>query len=200
MKVDKPFSIERFEANVSQSTVPSPPLNYPCYVLEWNLYRRAAKRRCPGQADAQLSLFEGHSSDAFARERSEESACFEGAGAQLRLELRFLNSSFSSSRFSIRAFRAYPLIEGIQTILYRAIRGKSISVNSTLPLLNSASESRPVRAGCHRHQRGGDAGRDGLESFLTREYPVRYLLPSSSEEPPRNNKCWAWALSFCCRR
>ena len=32
-----------------------------------------------------------------------------------------------------RAFRDYPLIEIRQTILYRAIRGNSISVNSTLP-------------------------------------------------------------------
>ena len=32
-----------------------------------------------------------------------------------------------------QAFRAYPLIEIRQTILYRAIRGNRISVNSTLP-------------------------------------------------------------------
>ena len=39
----------------------------------------------------------------------------------------------SSSNFSIRAFRAYPLIEIIQAAPCRAIRGNSISVNSTLP-------------------------------------------------------------------
>ena len=41
----------------------------------------------------------------------------------------------SSSNFSVRAFRAYPLIEIRQTVPCRAIRGNSISVNSTLPLL-----------------------------------------------------------------
>ena len=40
------------------------------------------------------------------------------------------------SIFSIRAFRAYPLIEIRQTVLCRAIRGNSISVNSTLPPLS----------------------------------------------------------------
>ena len=39
----------------------------------------------------------------------------------------------SSSNFSIRAFRAYPLIEIRQTVPCRSIRGNSISVNSTLP-------------------------------------------------------------------
>ena len=39
----------------------------------------------------------------------------------------------SSSNFSIRAFRAYPLIEIRQTVPHRAIRGNSISVNSSLP-------------------------------------------------------------------
>ena len=40
-------------------------------------------------------------------------------------ELEFINSSFSSSNLSIRAFRAYPLIELRQTVPRRAIRGKS---------------------------------------------------------------------------
>ena len=41
----------------------------------------------------------------------------------------------SRSSFSIRAFRAYILIEIRQTVPCRAIRGNSISVNSTLPPL-----------------------------------------------------------------
>ena len=51
------------------------------------------------------------------------------AGGTIRLEplieLKSLNSSLSSSNFSIRAFRAYPLIEIRQTAPCRAIRGKS---------------------------------------------------------------------------
>ena len=39
----------------------------------------------------------------------------------------------SNSNFSIRAFRACPLIEIRQTVPCRAIRGNSISVNGTLP-------------------------------------------------------------------
>ena len=49
----------------------------------------------------------------------------------------------SSSNFSIRAFRAYPLIEIRQTVPCRAIRGNSISVNCTLPPLSHA----PLRTG-----------------------------------------------------
>ena len=60
-------------------------------------------------------------------------------GGMMRLEtlieLKFHNSSFSSSNFSIRAFRACPLIKIRQTVPCRAIRGNSISVNSTLPPL-----------------------------------------------------------------
>ena len=47
------------------------------------------------------------------------------------IELNFLDSSFSSSNPSIRAFRAYPLIEIRQAVPCRAVRGTSISVNST---------------------------------------------------------------------
>ena len=53
------------------------------------------------------------------------------------IELKFLNSNFSSSNSSIRCFRARPLIAIGQTSIYRAIRGNSISVNSTLPPLSS---------------------------------------------------------------
>ena len=42
----------------------------------------------------------------------------------------------SSSNFSIRVVRAYPLIKVRQTVPCRAIRGNSISVNSTLPPLS----------------------------------------------------------------
>ena len=41
------------------------------------------------------------------------------------IELKFLNSSFSTSNLSIRAVRARPLIEARQTVPCRAIRGKS---------------------------------------------------------------------------
>ena len=41
-------------------------------------------------------------------------------------------TSSSSSSFSIRDFRAYPLIETRRAVPRRAIRGSSISVNSTL--------------------------------------------------------------------
>ena len=53
-------------------------------------------------------------------------------------ELKCLNSSFSSSNFSIRVFRAYPLIELRRTAPCRAIRGSSILVNSTPPPLKDA--------------------------------------------------------------
>ena len=57
-------------------------------------------------------------------------------GGMIRLEPSL------SSNFSIRSFRAYPLIEIRQTVPYRAIRADSISINSILPpsccaLLNS---------------------------------------------------------------
>ena len=41
------------------------------------------------------------------------------------IELKLLNSSFSSSHFSIRVFRAYPLIDIRHTVPCRAIRHKS---------------------------------------------------------------------------
>ena len=59
-------------------------------------------------------------------------------GGMIRLEtlieVKFLHSSFSSSNFSIRAFRAYPLVEIRQTVPRRAILGNGISVNSTSDL------------------------------------------------------------------
>ena len=58
-------------------------------------------------------------------------------GGMIRLEtlneLNYVNSSISNSNFSIRAFRAYPLIGIRRTVPCRAIRGNIISVNSTLP-------------------------------------------------------------------
>ena len=42
------------------------------------------------------------------------------------VELKFLDSSFSGSNFSIRVVRAYPFIEIRLTVPCRAIRGKSI--------------------------------------------------------------------------
>ena len=41
------------------------------------------------------------------------------------VELKFLDSSFSSSNCSVRVFRAYPLVEICQEVPCRAIRGKS---------------------------------------------------------------------------
>ena len=50
-------------------------------------------------------------------------------GGMIRLEalveLKLLNWSFSSSNLSIRAFRAYPLIENRQAVPCLAMRGKS---------------------------------------------------------------------------
>ena len=57
------------------------------------------------------------------------------------IELKCLNSSFSSSNVSIQAFRAYPLIEIGQAVPCRAIRGNGISVNSTPPLVNRSPHS-----------------------------------------------------------
>ena len=48
------------------------------------------------------------------------------------IELKLFNSSFSSSKYWIQAFRAYPLSEIRQTVPCRAIRGSSISVSSSL--------------------------------------------------------------------
>ena len=62
------------------------------------------------------------------------------------IELKFLNSSLSSSSIvflSSRAFRAYPLIEIRQTVPCRAIRGNNIPVNSTLPPLQCAAPPPP---------------------------------------------------------
>ena len=64
--------------------------------------------------------------------------CSEGGGVkrlETLIDLKFLNSSFSNSNFSIRAFRAYPLIEIRQTVPCRAIRGSNISVSTALPPL-----------------------------------------------------------------
>ena len=53
------------------------------------------------------------------------------------IEFKFLNSSFSNSNISIRAFRIYYLMEFWQSAPCRAIRGNSISVSSTLPPLKN---------------------------------------------------------------
>ena len=74
-------------------------------------------------------------------------------GGMMRLEtlieLRFLNSSFSRSNFSIRVVRAYPLIEIRQTAPCREIRGDGISVNRAHPL--------PLRSGQGWQVSGSDA-------------------------------------------
>ena len=69
----------------------------------------------------------------------------EGGMTQLEtlIELRFLNSSFLSSNFSVRAFRACPPVKIIKkTVPCRAIRGNSISVNSTLSPLSVSRSAR----------------------------------------------------------
>ena len=48
-----------------------------------------------------------------------------GIRLEALVELRFFKSSFSSSNFSIRAFRACPLAEATQAVPCRAIRGTS---------------------------------------------------------------------------
>ena len=55
----------------------------------------------------------------------------------------------SSSNCSIRAFRAYPLIEIRPTVPCRAIRGNSISVKSNLPPLKEPGE---IQRGVQRGQ------------------------------------------------
>ena len=52
---------------------------------------------------------------------------FESKGGMIRLE------TLIELELSIRVFRAYPLMEIRQMVPCRAIRGDSISVNSTLP-------------------------------------------------------------------
>ena len=49
-----------------------------------------------------------------------------------------IGTPHGAQNFSIRAFRACPLVEIRQALACRAIRGNSISVNSTLPPLSSA--------------------------------------------------------------
>ena len=51
------------------------------------------------------------------------------------IKLNFINSSCANSNLLIWVVRAYPLIEIRQIVPCRAIRGDSISVNSTLPPL-----------------------------------------------------------------
>ena len=53
----------------------------------------------------------------------------------------------SNSSCSIRLVRAYYLIESRQAVLYRAIRGSSISVNSTLPTSYQRLSAGPGDAG-----------------------------------------------------
>ena len=59
----------------------------------------------------------------------------EKAPAGFRKGRCYVRKPPSSSHFSVRAFRAYPLIEIRQAAPCRAIRGNRISVNSTLPRL-----------------------------------------------------------------
>ena len=64
----------------------------------------------------------------------------EGGMIQLEtlIELKFVDSKVSSSNCSYLVVRAYYIVATRQTILCRAIRGNSISVNSIPPLLSSA--------------------------------------------------------------
>ena len=61
----------------------------------------------------------------------------------------FLLFLFSTTT-TIWAFRAYPLVEIIQTILYRAIRADSISIDSILPPLLGEED----REDHHRREEG----------------------------------------------
>ena len=87
--------------------------------------------------DAQLFLSVDSRGHALLARPAAASVGGRSEGGMMRLEtlieLKCLNSSFSSSDLFIRAFRAYPLIEPRQTAPGRAVRGDSISVSSTLP-------------------------------------------------------------------
>ena len=78
-----------------------------------------------------------------------------------------------SSDLSIRAFRAHPLIEIRQAVPCRAIRGKNISVNSTLPPLN------PCRCLARDRQTGvarRGSGNSLVKSEQTYMFPLRPVV------------------------
>ena len=67
------------------------------------------------------------------------------------IELKFLNSSF----------RAHPLVETRQTVPCRAIRGNSISVNSTLHPLRFGAQEKEGENRKARASKTSSNGRDG---------------------------------------
>ena len=96
----------------------------------------------PGGAHVWFSGFSRVVPSAFATRQSLHSVMF-GSGDDTfgnPHRAHFFNSSFSSSNFSIRVFRADPLVEIRQAVPCRAIRGDSISVNSTLPPLSNVCD------------------------------------------------------------
>ena len=79
----------------------------------------------------------------------------------------------SSSNFSIRAFRAYPLHEIRQAVLHGAVRGSSISVSSTLPTPSQVSTS------------SGSAAAPFAELVLLLECRGNHLSNTPSRPPSR---------------
>ena len=72
-------------------------------------------------------------------------AWLRGAHRENRQGGRYGWKPSSSSNFSIRAFRAYPLVETRYAASCRAIRGDCISGNSALPPLREAASTRAAR-------------------------------------------------------
>ena len=120
-------------------------------------------------------------------------------GGMLRLEalieLKFLNYSFSSSNFSIRAFRAYPLTEARQAATHRAIRGSSISVNRTPPPLNPRRCARGPWAAA----RAGRLARAHRRSWQSagRTPPRTRCPPTSSRTGSRHLYITTIAMIIC---
>ena len=89
-----------------------------------------------GDSTSKQSKWHRHLIGNSANTKNSTDAFLVSEGAMIRLEtlieLKFVNSSCSSSNFSIRVFRAYPLVEIRQTVPCRAIRGSSIRVSSAL--------------------------------------------------------------------
>ena len=146
-------------------------------------------------------------------------------GGMMRLEtlieLNVLNSSLSSSTFPIRAFRAHPLIEIRKAAPCRAIRGNSISVNSTFPppyinepnLRSNAWPAAPDNAAptsAARPPFGGRpagsaaSGLPGLPAFWPAGKYNQQKSTNNSFNTKYHNKpsgllaCWPASLLACC--
>ena len=81
----------------------------------------------------------------------------------------------SSSNFSIRVVRAYPLLKIRQTVPCRAIRGICISVNSTLPPSYFNQWWRRRVQALHGHAGGHGVGGLGVFNKLNKS-KVKYII------------------------